>query len=81
MTTQVLNSASDKMSFLDRYLTVWIFVAMAIGVGIGAAFPQVAEWNRVNVCWQYKRTVSDWFDFDDVPTTRKSELQPTRHGD
>ncbi|GAK21642.1 LOW QUALITY PROTEIN: arsenical-resistance protein ACR3 [Vibrio sp. JCM 19052] len=46
MTTQVLNSASDKMSFLDRYLTVWIFVAMAIGVGIGAAFPQVAEWNE-----------------------------------
>ncbi|QJT24222.1 ACR3 family arsenite efflux transporter [Aeromonas media] len=34
------------MSFLDRNLTLWIFVAMAIGVGIGYLFPQVAQWNE-----------------------------------
>jgi ACR3 family arsenite transporter len=45
-----MSTVSKKLSFLDRYLTLWIFSAMLIGVFSGYLFPKVVDfWNAFQV--------------------------------
>lgn len=36
-----MSQITQKLSFLDRYLTVWIFAAMAFGIGLGYFVPSI----------------------------------------
>lgn len=36
--------SKSKLSFLDRFLTLWIFIAMALGIALGYFLPGFSNW-------------------------------------
>jgi len=41
-----MNSIKKRLNFLDRYLTLWIFIAMFAGVFAGYIFPKIVDFRN-----------------------------------
>ena len=40
----VATEPASRLSRIDRFLPLWIFTAMALGIALGRLFPDLGEW-------------------------------------
>ena len=70
--------SQKRLKFLDRYLTLWIFTAMAVGVLMGWISPGLAEfWNSMS---SGTTNIPDchWANCDDVSAAGQSKVRRIR---
>lgn len=61
-----------KLGFLDRYLTLWIFLAMAIGVALCYLLPSSSDFINSFSSGHHQYPAGNRVDPDDVPHIGKA---------
>jgi ACR3 family arsenite transporter len=69
-----MRDLAHKLSWVDRYLTLWIFLAMGLGVGLGYVYPGIVSVLDKLSVGTTSVPIAAGLIFDDVPAAREGSL-------